>query len=202
MAHKPVQQFNDSWHCDIWLVIFLFCAFPTESPSSRDTHLSPCTPCFTWRWVSACVAIFTTFLPLKHKSRHHRAPDADEELYCCQPLLAKNVLLTRKTLELHHTHTNTQIHCRKALRKQKTPKGISLQTRKKGWSEREESSPESWWIDECREGERVKSKPETEEALFSCGLGRGGLACWEIDRLLSAKTLSFSLSVMAGKGAQ
>lgn len=156
MAHKAVQRFNDLRDYDICLVIFLFCSFQTESPSSRAMHLSPCTPCFTWQWVSPCVAIFTT-CTLKHANSNTRQgsaerlcllSDTSEELFllsaftshpCHVGKKAKKFLLTRNSLKLQLTqmHTNTLILKEEGSEKaKKLPKGILLQAEKKGLSER------------------------------------------------------------------
>lgn len=193
----PINQFSSWMICDIWLVIFPYCSSLTESPSSRATRLSPCTPCFTSWWVSLCAA---TYLP---------------QVYCCQTLLPCGKMPKTsywwERLELQLTNICTRTHAdslSESSEKAENSQRHLASNGKERLEWKKESSPESWWIDECREGGESEKQARDRRGLVQLwvGSGRGGgLACWEIDRLLSAKTLSLSLSsslLWPGEGAQ
>lgn len=157
-------------------------------------HLLPCTPCFTWQWVSPCVAKCTT-CTLKHtNSNTHSAErlcllsDAGEELFLLSAFTshpsqqcvknAKKFLLTRNTLKLQLTqmHTNKLILKEEGSEnaKKKNPKRHLASSRKERLEWRRECSPEAWWIDERTEGEQVKASWRQRRPCLVVGWVREG----------------------------
>lgn len=153
-------------------------------------HLLPCTPCFTWQWVSPCVAMFTT-CTLKHANSNTSQgsaerlcllPDAAEEFYCCQlslPIPAMwekcQKIPTDKKVSQTSTHTNTLILKEEGSENaKKIPKRHLASSGKEKLEWKRECSPEARWIDEWREGEWGKASRRQRRPCLVVGWVREG----------------------------
>lgn len=112
------------------------------------------------------------------------------------------ILTDKKLSQNFNSHKYTHTERRRLWECKKTPKRHFASSGKERLEWKGECSPEAWWIDEWREGERVKASRRQRRPCLVVGWVRegGALACWEIDRLLSAKPLSLTRCYGLGKG--
>lgn len=182
--------FNDLQDCDIWLVIF-----PSALLKQKVLLLGPCIfrhvhhalPGSEYRRV-------WPYFPHAHSNTqtqtHVRV--AANPCACCEmparsftvvsfhfPSLpcgknAQKFLLTRNSLKTS-THTNTLVLKEEGFENaKKTPKRHFASSGKERLEWKGECSPEAWWIDEWREGERVKASRRQRRPCLVVGWVREG----------------------------